>query len=225
MAVRATQILPRRPQLVGVRAGVLPALLRELVGATSSVARLGPDQAFVFQLLQRRVNRAWARPPYAAAPLADLLNDLVAVHGLLGDQRECGCANVAAPGPGPAHAAPFLHPRPEPVHARSAGESGNWREAELRSAKMTGPAAAARPRTALLVVVVVVVPPSCLCVIGRFPAARAAVLPVLVFVSHCSLHPLAFRAPVPCPAVPDYRRSNSIAQRYIVDIQIASPEA
>jgi len=61
-----------------------------------TVRLLGLDQALVGELLQRRVDRAGAGPPRALRALADLLDDLVAVPGLLGEQREDGEPDVAA---------------------------------------------------------------------------------------------------------------------------------
>ena len=54
------------------------------------------DQALVLELLERGVDGARARRPVAATALGDHLDDLVAVHRLLGEEREDGGADVAA---------------------------------------------------------------------------------------------------------------------------------
>ena len=56
----------------------------------------GLDQALVLEQLQGGVDRAGARRPLAAAALRDHLDDLVAVHRLLGEQGEDRGAHVAA---------------------------------------------------------------------------------------------------------------------------------
>src|SRR5262249_56261647 len=61
--------------------------------------RLRLDQALVLQLLQRRVHRPGAGLPDAVAALRDLLDQLVAVPGLLGEQRQGGGPDVTAPDP------------------------------------------------------------------------------------------------------------------------------
>src|SRR3954447_20167376 len=98
--------LPGLVQLVGVLLDVAPALVREVEDlAPVLVGRR--DQTLVLQLLQDRVHRAGARPPETAAALTELVHDRVAVARLLGEQREDGCADVAAaPPPATAPAVP-----------------------------------------------------------------------------------------------------------------------
>ena len=57
------------------------------------------DQALVLELADRRVDRAGARGPAAAAALGDGLHQLVAVHRLLGEEQQDGRPDVAARGP------------------------------------------------------------------------------------------------------------------------------
>ena len=78
------------------RGCLLAARVRQLVDALAGLGRGLADEFLVLELLQRRVDRARARPPHAAGPLGELLDDLVAVHGLLGEQREDRGADVAA---------------------------------------------------------------------------------------------------------------------------------
>src|SRR5215475_8735130 len=59
-------------------------------------ARVALDQALVLEHLQRRIDRAWARPPHAAGPLIEFLDHLVPVHGPLVEQRQDRGAYVAA---------------------------------------------------------------------------------------------------------------------------------
>ena len=59
---------------------------------------LDADQALVLELRDRRVDRPRAGAPDTAGPLADLLDDLVAVPRLLRDQGEDGAAHVTARG-------------------------------------------------------------------------------------------------------------------------------
>src|SRR5580700_520698 len=197
----AGHLVPRSPQLLLMRVGVGTALVGELIGATAAIGLLGPDQALILKLLKRRVDRARARPPDAAAALADLLDDLVAVHRLLGQERERRRADVAAPGAPAARSASLLHPRAEPVHAGAARhrERAARREAgttgKSRAAEAAGTAANARAALLVIVVMVVmpVVPAAGLGVVRRLPPAApvVAVMPVLalvfvVVVSHCS---------------------------------------
>ena len=66
--------------------------------ARKSLYRLLADELLVLELLQRRVDGAWARAPDAARPLGQLLDDLVAVHRLLREEHEDRCADVAPAG-------------------------------------------------------------------------------------------------------------------------------
>src|SRR3954470_15291577 len=65
----------------------------------AAVAGLAAHEPFVGEQLERRIDRAGARPPRAAASLLELLHDLVAVARQLGEQQEDRRANVS-----PAHA-------------------------------------------------------------------------------------------------------------------------
>src|SRR3546814_240107 len=97
--------LPCRCELVGVRVDVrLPGIGEVQQAASLGVAAL--DQALVLELLDRRVDRAGARLPRPLAALGDLLDHLISVHRLLGEDGEDRGAYVATPGlgsaPGPA---------------------------------------------------------------------------------------------------------------------------
>ena len=62
----------------------------------AAVVAGGPDQAFVLELLKRRVDRARARLPHAVAAVRELLDQLVAVARLLAKQDQRRGADVAA---------------------------------------------------------------------------------------------------------------------------------
>src|SRR5690606_37816472 len=95
--------LPRRGQLRSVLGNVGVALLCQLIRAATAHAGSGErDEAFAFQLLQHRVDRAGAQPPHSVAALAALLDDLVAAHRPFSQGQQDAGAHVAAPG---AHAA------------------------------------------------------------------------------------------------------------------------
>ena len=108
------QRLPRCRDLLGVLGDVRPAFVGEGEGAPPAV-RLGPNQTLVLQLLQRGVDRARARLPCAAAAFGDLLDDLVAVHRLLGEHGQDRGADVAPAGlhspPASAGGGPRRHER------------------------------------------------------------------------------------------------------------------
>src|SRR6185437_8910194 len=131
---------PRLPNLVGVGGHIAPALVRQSIRTARTVRVLQCDQVLVFELSQRRVHRPWARLPQSAATLADLLDDLIAVHRLLSQQGQRRRADVAALGPA---AAPPRTPAPGTEVARSAVRSRHsvrsWSAveppAEARSAK------------------------------------------------------------------------------------------
>src|SRR6266511_3719352 len=78
-----TELLPRRVLAGLFRLGAAGVGQRE---PAPPAALLADDQALVLQQLQGRVDRARARPPYAAGPLVELLDHLVAVHRALGEQ-------------------------------------------------------------------------------------------------------------------------------------------
>ena len=71
--------------------------VRQLVDPLARLGRGLADEVLVLELLERRVDGPGARPPDASGSLGELLDDLVAVHGLLGEQREDRGADVAAP--------------------------------------------------------------------------------------------------------------------------------
>src|SRR5262249_54911241 len=161
-----------------------------LVCPTAAIASLGPDQALVLKLLQRWVDRARARPPDSAATLADLLNDLVAIHRLLREQSQRSCSDVPATGARPAHAA---RPTPMPEPRVATGEAWPWREArhwrEARTAEWAGevpPAAMGAPAPGMPLVVVIV-PAAALAIFGRLPPARTAAPAAFLLVSHLFL--------------------------------------
>src|SRR5215470_8266859 len=82
----AGDVVPRGPDLLGVRVHVLAPLIGQRVTPAAALVRLRLDQALVLQLLQGWVDRTWARLPHAAAALGDLLNYLVTVPRFLGQQ-------------------------------------------------------------------------------------------------------------------------------------------
>ena len=112
------------PRGGGAFGGGDASFVGEREGAAPRFGRGRLDQALVLELLQRRVDGARARRPVAAAPLGDDLDDLVAVHRLLGEEREDGGADVAAPG---------------------AAAGAEERPAEAARAVAVAPAAASRP--------------------------------------------------------------------------------
>src|SRR5262245_7121465 len=95
----AGDVVPGGPDLVGVRLDVLAPLGGQRIALAPALGRLRLDQALVLQLLQRRVHRPGAGLPDAVAALRDLLDQLVAVPGLLGEQRQGGGPYVTAPDP------------------------------------------------------------------------------------------------------------------------------
>ena len=84
---------PRAVGRDGLRGGPAGVGQRE---RPASVAVLDRDEAFVLELLEGRVDRSGARAPAAAAALAELLHDLVAVHRLFGEESEGRFADRAA---------------------------------------------------------------------------------------------------------------------------------
>ena len=95
-----------------------PARLGQREDAPAGLGVGGLDQPFVLELLERRVDRAGARRPVAAAALRDHLDDLVAVHRLLGEERQDRGADVAAAG-APARAEERAAEAGGAVHAAS----------------------------------------------------------------------------------------------------------
>src|SRR5260221_8647130 len=148
---RARHDVPGRPDLLWVRVNVGAALLGQPVAPATAVARLGAGQALALELLQRGLDRTGARTPHAVAPLADRLDDLVAIHRLLGQQRQRRRTDVASLCPRPAHPAQarIAKPGPEHVEARRAAMTrdrhGHPPTGGPGAADMTATAAAAPP--------------------------------------------------------------------------------
>src|SRR5258708_4122783 len=115
---------------------VTAASLGERVRAPFPGGGLQHDQALVLQLRERRIHRPGARPPEAAAAIGDLLDDLVSVHRLLGEQRQRRGAYIAALCPA---TAPAVAACPRPEARRAAVETG----ASLKSGTEVGPETAA----------------------------------------------------------------------------------
>ena len=90
--------------------GLDPSVVGQRV-ALAAVGLLDRHQALVLEHLQRRVHRARTGLPHTARPLAQLTNDLVAVHGPLGEQGDDGRPYVAAASPPavPVRSAPATH--------------------------------------------------------------------------------------------------------------------
>src|SRR5215472_4082694 len=160
---------PGSAELVGVLGHVRAAVLGEPVRSPSARGVLRSDQALVLELCQRRVYRPWAGLPEAAAALADLLDDLVAVHRLLGKQRERRCAHIAALGPAAAASPVAPGPWAElPRHAWAAWPSVESTPAEAWSelgpgglwVKPTSPVPLSAPEPLVCVAVRVFSPPS-----------------------------------------------------------------
>src|SRR5665213_581253 len=74
--------------------GQLPSGIREGVGL-ASVGFLCADETLVREQLKCRVHRAWAGLPRAATAFLDLVDDLVAVHGILDEEGKHRRAHVA----------------------------------------------------------------------------------------------------------------------------------
>src|SRR6202035_6197203 len=87
----------------------------------------------VFQLLEGRVDRARARLPHPAAARGYLLDDLVAVPRLLGEQGQRRSAHISAPHPWPARwlvthpESRAAKPGPMPHKALRARPAASWR--------------------------------------------------------------------------------------------------
>src|SRR4029079_3779028 len=95
----------RIPELLTVVIDVRAALVGERVRAPA-VLLLRAHQALVLELLERGVDRAGARLPVALGAALDLLDQLVAVLRVLGQQEQQGGANVAPAGAAAAAMAP-----------------------------------------------------------------------------------------------------------------------
>src|SRR5215470_6355637 len=118
----AGDVVPWGPDLLGVRVHVLASPIGQRVTPAAALGRLRLDQALVLQLLQGRVDRTWARLPHPAAALGDLLNYLIAVPRLLGQQRQGGGTDITAlDPPGPVELGlPRPHAEPDWAEARRA---------------------------------------------------------------------------------------------------------
>src|SRR5579859_2682592 len=126
----AGHVVPRCADLVGVRGHVLAPLAGQQVALAPALGRLRLDQALVLQLLEGRVDRPGTGLPHAAAALGDLLDQLVAVPGLLGQQGQRSGADVATADPRPAAEPTALTgPRAEPPAHRA--ESGRAERAAV----------------------------------------------------------------------------------------------
>ena len=77
---------------------LLAAGVGELEDTATAIGLDGTDEAFVLELLEGRVHGAGTRPPGAVAPAFELLNDLVAVRWLLGQEDEDRSSHVTACG-------------------------------------------------------------------------------------------------------------------------------
>ena len=161
--------VPGCADLVRVRRYVGLALRGQRVPAAPALGRLGLDQRLVLELLQGGIDRPGAGPPHAAAALADLLDDLIAVPGLLGQQRERGGADIAPLDPRAAHELRAAEP-----HLRSRAPAGAPSAAPARAA---GPGRARHPHPGAATVpvppalVLVVLFPCFFVVHGRAPFA------------------------------------------------------
>jgi hypothetical protein len=93
----------RVAQLLAVSVDVRAPLVGERVRAPA-VLLLRAHQALVLELLERGIDRAGARLPVALGAALDLLDQLVAVLRVLGEQEQEGGADVAPPGPSAAAA-------------------------------------------------------------------------------------------------------------------------
>ena len=98
VVVARRDAFPQVRELLGSLGGEPLAVLGQPVDP-ATVLLLGPHQALVLELLQRRVDRSGAGLPRAAAAPADLLDDLVAVHRLLGQQGQHRRSDIAPAGP------------------------------------------------------------------------------------------------------------------------------
>ena len=79
------------------------------------------DQALVFHGLEGGVDGSGARAPHTTAAFGELGDDLVAVHGLLGQEGEDGGTDVTTSHPGSASEHRSAEPGPEASVAAEAG--------------------------------------------------------------------------------------------------------
>src|SRR5690606_36670982 len=99
-AVRAVALggLPRGAELGGVGLDVGATFVGQR-GEVAPAVRRRRHEAFVGEESDRWVHGAGARSPCATGALGYLLDDLVAVHGLLGEEQQDRSSYAAAPGP------------------------------------------------------------------------------------------------------------------------------
>ena len=145
-------LAPRRvAELLLEGLGLCPAGLGQREHAPA-LALGALDQALVLEELERGVHRAGAGTPGAAGALLELLHDLVAVHGLVGERQQDGGADVAALGPGPGAAAEAgaeavravpVAGRPPPRPALAAPAEAEARRAALAAGAVTAAVAVA----------------------------------------------------------------------------------
>src|SRR5690606_3504637 len=127
---------PRVTQFVLVLGDVGGALLGQL-GGLAPGDLLDDDQALILELGQRGVDRAGAGTPDVVTALADLLDELVAVHGPLGEQQQDGRADVTAPAASAATAAA------SEVRTETGAEAGTGPELGTEAVPGTAPMSAA----------------------------------------------------------------------------------
>ncbi|MNW55699.1 hypothetical protein D3C74_333800 [compost metagenome] len=123
-------------------------------------------EALVLEQAQRGVDRTGARTPRTRGTLTDLLDDLVAVHGRLGQEEQDGSADVAAPGAA--------------ARAASSGTAVAARAAARSAAVPTGPASfepVVEPLVGSVVVVVLMVARVTAVAVGTTPGTARALGP------------------------------------------------
>ena len=119
---------PHRVELGGVLLGERPARLGQVHDRAAGLL-LGVDQALVGQLGDGRVDRSRAGLPRAAGALGDLLDDLVAVAGLLAQEREDREPDVAT----------GATPRSATTMTTTAGAASATPRSATTTARATGP--------------------------------------------------------------------------------------
>src|SRR5215467_4614082 len=120
--------------------------LHDALPISAALRRLSLDQALVLQLLEGGVDRPRAGLPDAATALGDLLDQLVAIPRLLGEQRQRRGSDVTAP-----HARPTVHPALGPPGADTEAHRAPGTPGAATAPRAAGPAtacAATPPATA-----------------------------------------------------------------------------
>ena len=113
MQLSRTLVAFRRPRGTELVSALFDVLLA-VVGQRPCLLALGLDSldtAFVFELRKRRVHRAGARTPDAAAALLQLLHQLVAVERSVGEQQQRRRPDRASSCSRPAATAAMWRPR------------------------------------------------------------------------------------------------------------------